>query len=74
MRLKHRCPYRILQEFFFFFFFFFFFLLLLLFLNLLNGLGKNIVSEASPSTYRFFPLSFINSIIQKEECKILFII
>ena len=47
---------------------------LFLFLNLLNELEKNIRCEASPSTDRFSPSSFINSIIQKDEYRILFII
>ena len=46
----------------------------LIFSNLLNELGKKIRCEASPSTYRFSPSSFINSIIQRDKCRILFII
>ena len=33
------------------------------FLNLLNEFGNKIRCEALPSTYRFSPSSFINSII-----------
>ena len=39
-----------------------------LFMNLLNELGKKIRCEALPSTYRFSPSSFINSIIEQDEC------
>ena len=47
-----------------------------LFLNLLDESGKKIGCKASPSTYRFSTSSFINSLtmIQKDECRILFII
>ena len=43
-------------------------------LNLSNKLMKMINCDACRAFYRFFATSLINSIIQKQECRILFII
>ena len=43
-------------------------------LNLLNKLRKSDKCEACRAIYRFFATSLINSIIQEQECSILFII
>ena len=42
-------------------------------LNLLNELGKMMKCDACRAFYYFFATSLINSIIQEQECKILFI-
>ena len=43
-------------------------------LNLLNELGKKIRCEALWSILSVSPTSLINSVIQEQECKIIFII